>query len=419
MHNQWPLIPLYKLVQSERKITYGIVQPGDFVSDGVPLVRGGDYSTSWAPLSAIKRVRPEIDAPYKRSRLRAGDLVVTIVGAKTGNVACVPDYLDGANITQTTARVAINEKTADPNYIIQYFKSDIGQREVYRYVKGGAQPGLNLSDLELFKVPMPPLPEQARIAEILHAWDDATDRASRLIEVKNRFIRGKLAECVSDAREAVKKDGWERTTIGEVATLIQQRVKWDEEATYRLITVKRGCGGLVFRGDRKGHEILTKDMYTVRAGDFLISKRQVVHGAWAMVPPEFDGGHVSKEYACLRSKPNKLWMPYFDWLSRTERLQHEAFICSYGVDIEKMVLNVEWLLQTPLLLPPSIDTQKAMATGLDCLQQEVELLQAQMEALRRQKRGLMQKLLTGEWRVPVRDGEVDAMAARVTEEAAQ
>src|ERR1700754_3096571 len=99
MHSQWPLTQLSELVQSERKITYGIVQPGDFVSDGVPLVRGGDYSTSWVPLQSIKRVRPEIDAPYKRSKLRAGDLVVTIVGAKTGNVARVPDYLEGANIT--------------------------------------------------------------------------------------------------------------------------------------------------------------------------------------------------------------------------------------------------------------------------------------------------------------------------------
>ena len=84
-----------------------------------------------------------------------------------------------------------------------------------------------------------------------------------------------------------------------------------------------------------------------------------------------------------------------------------------------MVLNVDWLLQTPLLLPRSIETQKAMAAGLDCLQREVQLLQAQMEALSRQKRGLMQKLLTGEWRVPVHDCEVAAMAARVAEEAAQ
>ena len=94
-------------------------------------------------------------------------------------------------------------------------------------------------------------------------------------------------------------------------------------------------------------------MYTVCAGDFLISKRQVVHGAWAMVMPEFDGGHVSKEYACLRAKPGKLsGRPHFDWLSRTERLQHEAFICSYGVDIEKMVLDVRLVAANAAAVAP-------------------------------------------------------------------
>jgi type I restriction enzyme S subunit len=285
---------------------------------------------------------------------------------------------------------------------------------------GSGYPAINATDVGKLIISIPTdRHEQIRTAEILRDWDQGINRLVQLIAAKNRRIRGVLAANVSDARSAKVRDDWIKTTLGEVATLVHQRVTWDEDATYRLITVRRGCGGLVFRGDRKGHEILTKDMYTVRAGDFLISKRQVVHGAWAVVMPEFDGGHVSKEYACLRAKPGKLWMPYFDWLSRTERLQHEAFICSYGVDIEKMVLNVDWLLQTPLLLPRSIEAQKAMAAGLDCLQREVQLLQAQAEALRKQKRGLMQKLLTGEWRVPVRDGEVDAMAARITEEAAQ
>jgi type I restriction enzyme, S subunit len=160
-------------------------------------------------------------------------------------------------------------------------------------------------------------------------------------------------------------------------------------------------------------------MYTVRAGDFVISKRQVVHGAWAIAPPEFDGAHVSKEYACLEAVPTKLWMPYLDWLSRTERLQHEAFICSYGVDIEKMVLNMEWLLQTPIVLPRSIETQRTLAAALNCFESEVRLLQSQTKLLEQQKRGLMRKLLTGEWRVPGRDEKLHSMAARAAVEAAQ
>jgi type I restriction enzyme S subunit len=323
-----------------------------------------------------------------------------------------------ANLARGVARIRVGSDI-DPWFVRYALQDSQIQKLIRRVATGSTFREISLEQLRKIQIALPPLFQQRRIAKVLRAWDDAIEQLGRLIQAKGQFIRGMLAESVSDGRTVAKHDDWEKTTIGEVTTPAQQRVTWDEAATYRLITVRRRCGGLVFRGDRKGHEILTKDMYTVRAGDFLISKRQVVHGAWAMVTPEFDGGHVSKEYACLRAKPGKLWMPYFDWLSRTERLQHEAFICSYGVDIEKMVLNVDWLLQTPLLLPRSIETQKAMAAGLDCLQREVQLLQAQMEALNKQKRGLMQKLLTGEWRVPVREGDVDAMAARVTEEAAQ
>ena len=138
-------VPLSSLVQKGRKITYGIVQPGQFVEDGVILVRGRDYSAGWRDLDGFKRVTPEIDAPYKRSKLRAGDLVITIVGANTGTVAVVPDWLEDANITQTTARVAVEHKKAEPGFVEQVLRSALGQREVYRYQKGGAQPGLNLS----------------------------------------------------------------------------------------------------------------------------------------------------------------------------------------------------------------------------------------------------------------------------------
>jgi type I restriction enzyme S subunit len=383
---------------------------------GTPWVKTGDLNNSTISDTSEKLTQLAIDE--SRARIfPAGTVLVAMYGGfrqigRTGLLSM------SAAINQALSAIELDRQIADPSYVLHYLNGRVGYWRRFA-ASSRKDPNITRSDVEDFPIFVPSLSEQRCVAEILNTWDTAIATTSRLVEAEQRRIRSKLAECVSDARELTKSDGWEKTTIGEVATLVQQRVNWDEDATYRLITVKRGCGGLVFRGDRKGREILTKDMYTVRVGDFLISKRQVVHGAWAMVAPEFDGGHVSKEYACLRANPGKLWMPYFDWLSRTERLQHEAFICSYGVDIEKMVLNVDWLLQTPLLLPCSIETQKAMAAGLDCLQREVQLLQEQMEALSRQKRGLMQKLLTGEWRVPVRDADVDAMAARVTAEAAQ
>jgi len=387
----------------------------------LPYLRVANVQDGHLNLSQIKTIDVE-ERDAVRYRLEEGDVLLTEGGDfdKLGRGAVwrgeIPYCLHQNHVfsVRPNRRELLSEflaYQAGSAYGKQYFQSCSKQSTNLA--------SINSTQLRQFPLLLPTIAEQRAIVAILSVWDEAIDGLDALIAAKKRYIRGMLASCVSDARNIAANDAWNKTTIGDVTTLVQQRVTWDEDATYRLITVRRGCGGLAFRGDRKGREILTKEMYTVRSGDFLISKRQVVHGAWAMVPSDFDGSHVSKEYACLRAKPDKLWMPYFDWLSRTERLQHEAFICSYGVDIEKMVLNIDWLLQTPLLLPRSIDTQKRMATGLDCLHHEIQLLKQQLEAIQKQKRGLMQKLLTGEWRVPVRDGNVDAMAARVAAEAAQ
>jgi type I restriction enzyme, S subunit len=319
-----------------------------------------------------------------------------------------------AATNQACAAILPDERVST-DYLYYYLQFSYDR--LRRLSNTGGQENLSATLISEFIVEFPTRREQHHIVDILRTWDAAIDVLNDLVGAKEKRLRSILEQRAGDARDPLHKhqQGWKSATLGDVVKLVSRRVTWDEDATYRLITVKRACGGLAFRGDRKGSEILTKDMYVVRAGDFVISKRQVVHGAWAMATEEFDGAHVSKEYACLEANLDRLWMPYLNWLSRTARMQHEALICSYGVDIEKMVLNVDWLLQTPILLPNSIETQKSISAGLDCLQQEVKLLGQKKEALQRQKRGLMQRLLTGEWRFSdaVKDG------ARLPEEAAE
>ena len=158
---------MHELVLPNRRITYGIVQPGDFDPNGILLIRGQDYISGWALRESFFKVAPSRHESYRRSLTRAGDLLICIVGATTGAVAQVPEWIDESNITQTTARVACNSNKLVSRFALYVLRSELGQQQVRRYVKGSAQPGLNLRDVEVFWTPVPPVEEQNTIARIL------------------------------------------------------------------------------------------------------------------------------------------------------------------------------------------------------------------------------------------------------------
>lgn len=178
---------LDELVHPNRPITYGIVQPGPDISpEGVPLIRGKDYSSGKIATSGLYHVLPSVDKPYARSKVLTGDILLSIVGY-LGQVAEVQATLEGANITQTTARISIDPEKACPRYLFYYFQSNEFKKEIKKFEKGSAQPGLNLSDVGKFQVQMPGILEQAKIAEVLSTVDRAIDQTKALIAKQQRI----------------------------------------------------------------------------------------------------------------------------------------------------------------------------------------------------------------------------------------
>src|SRR5439155_27379811 len=100
-----------------RRLTYGILKPGGYDPTGRIMVRAQDFSFGWSTPDKMFKVSKEVEAPYSRCRLAPGDLLYTIVGAGTGNVAVAPDWLGGASISRANARVAIEPTKAVPEFI--------------------------------------------------------------------------------------------------------------------------------------------------------------------------------------------------------------------------------------------------------------------------------------------------------------
>lgn len=157
----WELVTLRDLVMPDRPITYGILKPGPEIDNGIPYVRVADFPNERLNITAIRRTSPSIDQEFKRSRLRSGDLLLSIRGT-VGRVVLIPPEIEGANITQDSARLTI-QSAVNPDFVLWYLRSELAQARMSRAVKGVAVRGINIGDVRALQTPLPHRHEQDEI----------------------------------------------------------------------------------------------------------------------------------------------------------------------------------------------------------------------------------------------------------------
>ena len=173
-------VPLMRLTDPQRPIQYGIVLPGPDWPGGVPIIKGGDIGARRLSPELLNRTDPEIESRYVRSRVRGGDYVVAIRGS-VGEIAPVPDSLNGANLTQDSARIAPYE--CDAGWLGAVLQTPDLQNQMKRQTTGATIKGINISELRRLRVPAPSRETQERLgrwASAHSARADAADQALHL-----------------------------------------------------------------------------------------------------------------------------------------------------------------------------------------------------------------------------------------------
>jgi type I restriction enzyme S subunit len=330
------------------------------------------------------------------SRLFPAGTILMTIAANIGDCAILT--FDSA-CPDSVVGIQIKPKRTTVYFLTAYLNSI---KEYYRYrAPRSAQHNTNVETLSQYQVPLPPLPEQQKIAEILSTWDNAIEQAAALIAAKRQQKKALMQQLLTGQRRLPGFAGeWKSHEIGNIFKVVSRPVDWDDDAMYKLLSVRRRSGGVFLREELKGSRILTKNMFTACKGDFLISKMQVVHGATGLVPDDLDGCHISGSYIVLQPRSNSIIdRGFFSRLSSTAEFYHLTFVSSYGVHIEKMTFDLNWFMKSRVELPSSLEEQRAIAAVLDTADREIKSLEEKLEALRQQKKGLMQRLLTGQVRV--------------------
>ena len=145
-------------------ISYGIVQPGKHLDEGIPVLRVNNIGNNSLDLDAVMKVDPKIEEKYLRTRLLGGEVLLTLVGS-TGQSIIAPEYMKGWNVARAIAVIR-----ADENIGADWINICLQSRETHHYLNSRAnttvQKTLNLKDVRSIPIPIPPLKTKLFIENI-------------------------------------------------------------------------------------------------------------------------------------------------------------------------------------------------------------------------------------------------------------
>lgn len=267
----WPSVPLQDLVR-DGEISYGVVQPGQHVQDGVPIVRVKDLRRGHVVESEPLRVASDVANRYKRTALRGGELLLSIVGS-VGETAIVPPRLAGWNVARAIA--VLRPEGVAPEWLQLCFQTTSVTHSLTSALNTTVQATLNLVDLRRLRIPMPPERVRIAIAEVLGALDDKiaanTSAVETLLDLDDAEFTGTLRQSASAERldalaSVVKGVSYRRADLAESSTA--------------LVTLK--SVGRDRRFARRGFKPYVGDCratQAVKAGDIVVAQTDLTQAA--------------------------------------------------------------------------------------------------------------------------------------------
>jgi type I restriction enzyme S subunit len=326
--------------------------------------------------------------PDQHLLVKKGDIAYNMMRMWQG--ACGLATADGI---VSPAYVVLAPKVGiDSRFAYHWFKSAPMIHLFWAYSHGLTEDRLRLYFDEFSEIPVapPPLEQQRRISAVLDAWDQAIDQTERLIAAKRRRYRGLLTRYAAQFHNA-------RMEFGELIDLVSVRVQPGADnvpsTSIELENIEAETGRLLGKENVTSGSALRSRF---RAGDTLFGKLRPYLRKFGR--PGFDG-ICSTEIWVLRAKPKKLDPALLFFLVQTPEFNAAA-----SKQSGSKMPRADWDLvsATPIPCPHDPKSQSKAVALLSAAFNAAQPEMLKLDILRSQKRGLMQKLLTSEWRLDER-----------------
>ncbi|PHI19249.1 hypothetical protein CEQ90_13635 [Lewinellaceae bacterium SD302] len=317
-------------------------------------------------------------------------LIAMIGQGKTRGKAAITRI--DATVNQNFAFIIANNKL-NSNYL--FSKLTFDYLKLRGSARGGGQESLNCGIIKKYKIPLPPLPEQTRIADLLSSWDRAIATTEKLLAAQRLRKKGLMQQLLSGKKRLPGFSGeWEEVRLGNY--LIKHNETTTENNQYPVLTSSRK--GLFFQKDyykkqvasenNIGYNVVPRNYFTYRhMSDDLIFKFNINvlcdKGMVSTLYPVFRSNDIDQYYLLCLLNEGDAFKKY-----ALQQKQGGSRTYMYFGKLEKLKIN----------LPP-LPEQTAIAKVLSAADAEITLLEENLATLLVQKKGLMQQLLTGEKRL--------------------
>jgi|SaaInlStandDraft_1057018.scaffolds.fasta_scaffold19049_2 type I restriction enzyme, S subunit len=373
-------------------------------SIGLPLVQGNADIKS-------RITKPRIYTSQITKISEIGDVIMT-VRAPVGAIA-------KSNIKCCIGRgvCALRVKFINDEFLYQLLIEK--EASWVRLEQGSTFTAVNSKDIKTFKIPVPPLPEQQKIAAILSTVDEQISTTDKIIEKSKELKKGLMQKLFSEGIGhtefkdtkigRIPKD-WEVLRLGEVCLKIRdgnyggsypKANEFLNSGVPFLTSASIGGGNFIIKKKIKfispeKHSELTKAH--IKFGDVLFTNRGANVGSVALVHQELDDANIGPQLTYLRCKLDVIDNQYLFSLMQSNSFQKQVKSLDNGTAMNFFGIGTTKTFKLPI---PSLPEQHRIANILSEADAKIEKEQTQKSQLEQLKKGLMQQLLTGKKRVNV------------------
>lgn len=385
----WREVKLHEVATIQTGFAKNTSQKGNLIE--LPYLRVANVQDGYLDLTEIKNIKVPLE---KKDNfiLKKNDILLTEGGDfdKLGRGTIWDGQIKDCLHQNHIFVVRTNSEFLLPKYLTCQTSGPIGRTYfLYSSKKSTNLASINSSQLNNFPIILPPLPEQNAIADTLSVWDTMIEKTEQLIAEKEKLFKSYEQKLIMKPATSKK---WNTKKAGKLFT---ERIEMGRK-DLPLLSIT-GSNGVIPHLDtnRKDSSSEDKSKYLrICKGDIGYNTMRMWQGVSALSELE---GIVSPAYTiCIPSK--ELFPQFIAYLFKTPFMIHRFYKYSQGLTSDTW--NLKFNNFSEVTIPfPDLHEQRRIAEILDSAQREIDLLKQLLEHYKKQKRGLMQKLLTGAWRI--------------------